>query len=152
MAINIITLPIGIYLQCGNGVPTHISPKGTQYTDLDTAIVYLNKDGIVDWVKLLDSTDSFLSVLEITSSAATLTTDYLYYGINHNGNVDLTLPDPTLNDGFNLNIKDEGGFAGTYRIRITSPIGNIDNNPYVDMGINNMSLHIVARNNNWWLI
>ena len=43
-------------MQSGNGVPTHISPKGTEYTDLDTAIVYINKDGIASWAEFLDST------------------------------------------------------------------------------------------------
>ena len=56
MAINITSLPVGIYMQSGNGVPTHISPKGTEYTDLDTAIVYINKDGVSTWAEFLDST------------------------------------------------------------------------------------------------
>jgi len=56
MAINIVSLPVGIYMQSGNGVPTHISPKGTEYTDLDTAIVYINKDGAAFWAEFLDST------------------------------------------------------------------------------------------------
>lgn len=43
-------------MQSGNGVPTHISPKGTEYTDLDTAIVYINKDGVATWAEFLDST------------------------------------------------------------------------------------------------
>lgn len=99
-------------------------------------------------------TDIFtvLTVTGITTSSATLTTSYLYYGVNYNGNVDLIAPNPTSNDGFNFNIKDEGGYSGTHRIRITSPIGTIDNNPYVDINLDNMSLHMVARNNNWWII
>ena len=59
MATNIESLPVGIYMQSGNGVPTHISPKGTEYTDLDTAIVYINKDGVATWVEFLDSTFVF---------------------------------------------------------------------------------------------
>jgi hypothetical protein len=43
-------------MQSGNGVPTHISPKGTEYTDLDTAIVYINKNGVSFWAEFLDST------------------------------------------------------------------------------------------------
>lgn len=88
----------------------------------------------------------------ITASTQTLTTGFTYYGIIHTGNVDLTLPSPIGNDGFNLNIKDESGNSGIYRIRITTPSGSIDGNSYVDMNINYMSLHMVARNNNWWLI
>lgn len=88
----------------------------------------------------------------ITASTQTLTTGFTYYGIIHTGNVDLTLPSPVGNDGFNLNIKDESGNSGIYRIRIITPSGSIDGNSYVDMNINYMSLHLVARNNNWWLI
>jgi hypothetical protein len=59
MATNIESLPVGIYMQSGSGAPTHISPKGTEYTDLDTAIVYINKDGVATWVEFLDSTFVF---------------------------------------------------------------------------------------------
>ena len=88
----------------------------------------------------------------ITSSAATLNLYTNYYGVNFNGNVDLTLPNPTGKDGYELHIKDEGGYAGTTRIRLTASTGLIDGNSYVDMNINYMSLHLIARNNNWWII
>jgi hypothetical protein len=51
MAINI-TTSSEFFLQYGYGVPTHISLKGTQYTDLNTAITYINKDGISTWSNL----------------------------------------------------------------------------------------------------
>ena len=154
MSFNIRSFEVGsIFYQSGKGYPTHIATKGCIYIDIDTTIEYINKDGLVGWVPFLDgNTTSLLSVTEITISSFTLTTSFNYYGVNYNGNVNLTLPNPSLNDGFNLNIKDEGGYSGTYRIRITSPIGTIDNNPYVDMNSDNMSLHMVARNNNWWII
>jgi hypothetical protein len=88
----------------------------------------------------------------ITATTQTLSTGYTYYGIVHSTNVDLTLPNPTGIDGFNLNVKDESGNSGIYRIRITTPIGTIDGGSYVDMNINYMSLQFVARNNNWWII
>jgi len=88
----------------------------------------------------------------ITVSAETLITDYTYYGVVHTNIVNLTLPNPTGIDGVNLTIKDESGNASIYRIRLTSPVGNIDNQNYVDMNLNNMSLHLVVRNNNWWII
>jgi hypothetical protein len=57
---NIKSLSLGgILIQSGNGVPDHISTKGTQYTDLDTAIEYINKDGVAAWYELLDSTYVF---------------------------------------------------------------------------------------------
>jgi hypothetical protein len=88
----------------------------------------------------------------ITTSAATLTTNYTYYGVNYLGNVDLTLPDPTGIDGFNFTVKDEGGNAGTYRIRLIPSVGLIDGNSSVDMANNYQALYLVARNNNWWII
>jgi hypothetical protein len=95
---------------------------------------------------------NFLITTAITISAETLTTGYTYYGIVHTGNVNLTLPNPSGYDGYNINIKDESGNAGIYRIRLTPLSGLIDGNNYVDMNINYMSLHVVARNNNWWII
>lgn len=88
----------------------------------------------------------------ITTSSATLVTGITYYGVNYNGDVDLTIYNPTGIDGVNLFIKDEGGYAGTNRIRINGGGPLIDGNSYVDMNINNMSLHLIARNGGWWII
>lgn len=93
-----------------------------------------------------------LSTTGITVSSQTLTTSYNYYGVNYNGNVDLTLPSPVGNNGVNLIIKDEGGYSGIYRIRLTPPTGTIDGSSYVDMNTDYMSLTLMARNNNWWII
>lgn len=47
---NIQSIVIGsAYIQIGNGFPNHISPIGSMYTDLDTTIEYINRDGIIDW-------------------------------------------------------------------------------------------------------
>jgi len=88
----------------------------------------------------------------ITTSAATLTTNYTYYGVNYIGDVDLTLPDPTGIDGVNIMIKDEGGNASFNRIRLITSVGLIDGNSSIDMVNNYQSTYIVARNNNWWII
>lgn len=88
----------------------------------------------------------------ITTSSSTLDINYTYYGVNYSGDVDLTLPDATGLDGNFLIIKDEGGNSGTYRIRLLSSLNLIDGNSYVDMNTNFMSLTIIARNNNWWII
>jgi hypothetical protein len=88
----------------------------------------------------------------ITTSSSTLDINYTYYGVNYSGDVDLTLPDATGLDGNFLIIKDEGGNSGTYRIRLLSSINLIDGNSFVDMNTNFMSLTIIARNNNWWII
>ncbi len=92
------------------------------------------------------------STTGITTSAATLFSGFSYNGISYSGNVDLNLFSPNSLDGLKVIIKDEGGYAGTYRIRITPLSGLIDGNTYVDMNINYMSLSFVARNNNWWII
>jgi hypothetical protein len=88
----------------------------------------------------------------INSSSATLNLSNNYYGINYNGEVNLTLPNPQNSDGKNLIIKDESGNAGTYRIRLIPTSGFIDNYEYVDMNLNYMALHLISRNGNWWII
>jgi len=94
----------------------------------------------------------FISTTGITISAVTLSTGTTYNGINYAGIVDLTIPSPSGFTGLKIIIKDEGGNAGTYRIRLIPSFGTIDGNSYVDMNINYMSLSLVARNNNWWII
>lgn len=88
----------------------------------------------------------------ITISISSIDENYIYNGVNYIGDVDLTIPDPTGIDGLFLIIKDEAGNAGVNRIRLTPVVGTIDGNPFVDMNINYMSLTIMARNNNWWII
>lgn len=120
-------------------------------------LVYIN-DGSNDlWVQPSSPPgppgySNLMITSSITTSAATLNININYYGVNHNGNVDISLPNPSGYDGYNINIKDESGNAGIYRIRLTPLSGLIDGNNYVDMNINYMSLHVVARNNNWWII
>ena len=43
-----------IFYQSGYGYPTHIATKGCTYIDIDTAIEYINRDGLADWVPFLD--------------------------------------------------------------------------------------------------
>jgi hypothetical protein len=100
----------------------------------------------------ISATTQFISTTGLTTSAFTITTGTTYWGINYNGNVDVSVPDPTGYDGLKIIIKDEGGYSGSYRIRLTPIAGTIDGNSYVDMNINYMSLTLVTRNNNWWII
>jgi len=113
--------------------------------------VTINGDLFVTGNTTIEGVQIF-STTGITAATFTVTYEKTYWGVNYNGNVDLILPDPTSNDGRNFYIKDEGGYSGTYRIRLTPSAGLIDGNSYVDMNINYMSLHLVARNNNWWII
>lgn len=117
----------------------------------DENVLSVNNAGIVHTYPISGLT-GVLSTSGITSSAATLNFNTDYLGVNFNGNVDLTLPSPVGYDGYNLIVKDEGGYSSTYRIRLTPLSGLIDGNTYVDMNLNYIALHLIARNNNWWLI
>jgi hypothetical protein len=88
----------------------------------------------------------------LTGSSQTLTTSFNYYGISFSGNVDLILPTPIGYEGKTITIKDESGLSSSYRIRLSGSTGLIDNNSYVDMNTNYMSLTLLSRNNNWWII
>jgi hypothetical protein len=47
-----------ILIQTGYGIPDHISPLGSEYTDLYTGFKYYNIDGLTNWVKYNDSSSS----------------------------------------------------------------------------------------------
>jgi hypothetical protein len=100
----------------------------------------------------LYSFTEIMSTSGLSTSAYTIVSGTTYWGIDYSGNTDLTIPSPIGVDGLKFIIKDESGNAGTYRIRLTPSSGLIDGNSYVDMNINYMSLTLVARNNNWWII
>lgn len=58
MATLITTITIGnILKQTGTGVPNHIAPKGSEFTDISTGLLYINKDGIIDWQVNIDNTN-----------------------------------------------------------------------------------------------
>lgn len=109
-----------------------------------------DKDGVN--LRTLNNKNGVLSTTATTSSNIYVNPKIQYYGINYNGNVNVSIPSAVGKDGLNFSIKDEGGYAGTYRIRVTPDSGYIDGNNYVDMEINYMSLHLVARGGNWWII
>jgi hypothetical protein len=57
MSQNIRSVPVGsIYYQSGYGVPTHIATKGCTYIDILTATEYINKDSLVNWATMVDTT------------------------------------------------------------------------------------------------
>ena len=59
MATQITTLTAGyIFIQAGHGVPNHTAPKGSQFTDIDTATLYFNKNGLSDWEVNIDITNT----------------------------------------------------------------------------------------------
>ena len=130
----------GDYLPLSGGTVT----GGTQYTAGLTA-------NTISATTYQNLPTGYYDTTGITTSQS-ITWDKTYWGISATTNVDLTLPSTTSKDGYILIIKDEAGIAGLNRIRLTPITETIDGNPFVDMNINNMSLTIMARNNNWQII
>ena len=59
MATLITTITIGnILKQTGTGTPNHIAPKGSEFTDISSGLLYINKNGINDWVLNIDTSNS----------------------------------------------------------------------------------------------
>jgi len=137
-----------------NNTFTYTNNTGGTFSVLFNTMTGLTINGNLNVTGTIFSTGStqFISTTGITISAVTLSTGTTYNGINYAGNVDLTIPSPSGFTGLKIIVKDESGNAGTYRIRLTPSVGTIDGSPYVDMNINYMSLTLVARNNNWWII
>jgi hypothetical protein len=120
-------------------------------------LVYINDGDSQQWVQPSNTPgppgySNLMITTGITTSAATLDININYYGVNYNGQVNLTLPNPSGYDGYNFTIKDEGGYAATHRIRLIPSSGLIDGNNYVDINLRYVALHLMARNNNWWII
>ena len=141
-------------LQNGLGAPNHIAPLGSIYVDYNDGVVYVNKDGLVDWSPMVDSSSTVTGYHATTgiTSSQTISWDKTYWGVSANTNVNLILPSVVSKEGYYLIIKDESGFCDTYRIRITPTSGLIDKNNYVDMNIKHMSLTCIVRDGNWYLI
>ena len=112
----------------------------------------LVRDSLTGVVKTRDISLPLNYATSAITSSQTLTWDKSYWGVSGSSNVDLTLPTTTLKDGYYLLIKDEAGTSGSYRIRLTPTSGLIDGNSYVDMNINYMSLTVMVRNGNWYII
>jgi hypothetical protein len=118
----------------------------------DTNNNILVRDTITGIVKTRDISQQLNYSTTAITTSQTLTWGDIYWGVRATSNVDLVLPTTTSKDGYFLIIKDEVGTSGTYRIRLTPTSGLIDGNSYVDMNINYMSLTIMVRNGNWYLI
>ncbi len=68
MATQITTITAGyISIQSGYGIPNHVASKGSQFTDINTAKLYFNKDGLSDWEENVDVTNSGATVNTFTS-------------------------------------------------------------------------------------
>jgi len=133
------------------------SPAGQNLINAWTASTIEDVSGYTQstavWKKIrtISSGIGYYETIGITTGQ-TLTWDKTYWGISGNSNVNLVLPSVVGKEGYYLIIKDEAGICGTYRIRLTPSLGTIDNNNYVDMNINYMSLTCMVRGGNWYLI
>jgi hypothetical protein len=142
---------------------TGATPTATQSgdrwfnTDTGVELVWIEDGDSNQWVQPfsvpgpLSPDVGYYATTGITTGQ-TLTWDKTYWGISGSSNVNLTLPTTTSKDGYYLIVKDEAGICGTYRIRITPASGLIDGNNYIDMNINYMSLTLMVRGGNWYLI
>jgi hypothetical protein len=139
--------------------PTETIMSGDRWFNTDTGVelVWIDDGDSQQWIQPFSvpgplSPDAGYYTTTGITTGQTLTWDKTYWGISGNSNIDLVLPSVVGKEGYYLIIKDESGICGTYRIRITPSSGTIDNNNYVDMNINYMSLTCMVRGGNWYLI
>jgi hypothetical protein len=126
-------------------------------TDTGVEVVWIDDGDSQQWIQPFSvpgpaSPDVGYYATTGITTGQTLTWDKTYWGISGSTNINLILPTTTSKDGYYLIVKDEAGICGSYRIRITPSSGLIDGNNYVDMNINYMSLTLMVRDGNWFLI
>ena len=139
--------------------PTGTIISGDRWFNTNTGVelVWIDDGDSQQWIQPFSvpgplSPDAGYYTTTGITTGQTLTWDKTYWGISGNSNIDLVLPSVVGKEGYYLIIKDESGICGTYRIRITPSSGTIDNNNYIDMNINYMSLTCMVRGGNWYLI
>jgi hypothetical protein len=134
------SFPIGtIYYQSGKGYPTHIATRGCTYIDTLTAIEYINKDGLVDWVPFSDSSSSIFgnylplsggTVYGPTSFTSGLTSNTLNVsgltqtsGITSTGGI--TFKQVTINSSYTATTSDYmiDVTGGTFNVTLPSAVG-----------------------------
>jgi len=139
MSQTIRSVPVGsIYYQSGYGYPTHIATKGCTYIDILTAIEYINKDGLVDWVPFLDgstTTGAYLPLSGGTVYGPTIFTSGLTSntlnvsgltqtsGITSTGGI--TFKQVTINSAYTATTSDYmiDVMGGTFNITLPSAVG-----------------------------
>jgi len=150
----------GLTYYVSASTPTGVTlVSGDRWFNTDTGIelVWIYDGDSSQWIQPFSipgpvSPDVGYHTVTGITTGQTITWDKTYWGISAQTNVNLTLPTTTGKDGYYIIIKDEGGYCGTYRIRLTPASGLIDGNNYVDMNINYMSLTCMVRGGNWYLI
>jgi len=150
----------GLTYYVSASTPTGVTlVSGDRWFNTDTGIelVWIYDGDSSQWIQPFSipgpvSPDVGYHTVTGITTGQTITWDKTYWGISAQTNVNLTLPTTTGKDGYYIIIKDEGGYCGTYRIRLTPASGLIDGNNYVDMNINYMSLTCMVRGGNWYFI
>jgi len=149
----------GLQYYISASTPTGIIISGDRWFNTNTGVelVWIDDGSSQQWIQPFSvpgpiSPDVGYYTTTGITTGQTLTWDKTYWGISGNSNVNLVLPSVVGKEGYYLIIKDEAGICGTYRIRLTPSSGTIDNNNYVDMNINYMSLTCIVRGGNWYLI
>ena len=142
-----------ILIQTGYGIPDHISPLGSEYTDLYTAFKYYNTNGLTNWVQYLDSYFSGGTGGGTIFSGGTVTgSTYFLNGLSANtisATTYLNLPTDIRVTGSSLNpatydftlIRNDG-------VTITSNLGLLATDMTVTGGTYNINTGIVTFTNN----
>ena len=131
---NLISKSLGdILTESGNGSPDHVSPKGSLYTDKDTAKIYQNKDGSNNWYELNTIAYGEVYFVENTN-ATTINTQNVWESAN------VTYTGGT-NVGFSADTSSLtllNGYDGFYEIRGDATISYVagTNNYEVGLSIN----------------
>jgi len=131
---NLISKSLGdILTESGNGSPDHVSPKGSLYTDKDTAKIYQNKDGSNNWYELNTIAYGEVYFVENTN-ATTINTQNVWESAN------VTYTGGT-NVGFSADTTSLtllNGYDGFYEIRGDATISYVagTNNYEVGLSIN----------------
>ena len=131
---NLISKSLGdILTESGNGSPDHVSPKGSLYTDKDTAKIYQNKDGSNNWYELNTIAYGEIYFVENTN-ATTINTQNVWESAN------VTYTGGT-NVGFSADTSSLtllNGYDGFYEIRGDATISYVagTNNYEVGLSIN----------------
>lgn len=138
-------------------LPTLSSGDRWFNTAIGIEFVYIDDGDSAQWVEPFTATPDIpnYGTYLISGNSANLVFDYFYYGVNYDGAVNLQLPSCSGLDGRFITIKDELGNCNQLgkRIRINPFSGEtIDNYSHVDMAISKMSLQLITRGNNWFII
>ena len=104
MSQRISSFQIGtIFYQSGYGYPTHIATRGCTYIDIETGTMYINKDGIVDWVEFAGNPFDYIHFN--TGQTATYNGGDLFWVDEENA---LSYKPYTINNDVTVNIGQEG--------------------------------------------